>query len=1131
LLATKLKYTYKPTQTMSKLSIFSVLLVGSLLVAPVVTANNYASISKSAKAQSLESSVSSSSSINSNSSTLLLESSNFNSSDLSSSSILDLSFSQSSALQSDSSRSATTRTKIITDVKPVRLNAQSTNWWKETDLFAGGNSADLGNDAINTQIQTKLQTQCPNIYDSVAKTINETNLANCQPINNLPIQKIAVIDSGVTANAEMMPYMDQVSSWNFFTSVNYPTICTATSPLRFYTLVQGAATTYYCKEKGTQSDTDYHGTVVALTAIRTYQNNLLKNRIKIVPYSLRTLDTINISDSIDEVVREGDIKTINFALGTPFNLSYVEDSINLANAAGINIYDSSGNCAIYSPSSCDYNGNTVQDLPEEANNAPDYPAAYANVVMVGSSNYSDNNIAGIIRATYSNFVTSIRNNFVMAPVGNSGIILPCFLNCQGAANYSYLGTSFASPQASALDGLVASYARLMKLNLSQPNEQVLVSTDTAKQYVTSNTTDILSAGNDLQSGTGLINLKKISDKIVSQLQTLNIPASSSSQVVSSSLLSSSSSILPSSLSSPIASSSIVAKNTIINSITLNQDNSAYIVTATSNFTPAFGSDHVHFYYNTEANTIMNKMFSTSGPYTILVSTKPTDATQLCSIVGTPSHGIYPNTGNCVNLPTIPQISSSSAIQSSSILSSSSNVPSSSAIISSSSTVSSLPIATPASSSQVSSSSQAVSSSVAQSSSSSVSSSSQSVISSSLISTSSSSSTSQSSAIANSGGGVISIITNLVSNVINAITGANANLNGNTALVNSSSSVANSSNSKSQEIAIKEQGVKLSQDAAFAGLINNQSGIAIREQDVKAPQVQVKTQSDFAIKEQGVKITDNQEVSSSISSNIKDETCKKGYEYYKACDDTSACKKGINEKGLPFTQQEETECSLSIESCKKGITEKGISNISDQNSECLILQPSCDKGIQEKGLSNKANSECETVKSECKKGIKEKGLSNKSDSDAECGSANQECKKGWDGSIKGGLIAQDCISPIGFNPQSDVNSGNDLGKYIPIVVIALVGTLGVLAVNGWVQKMQLQKVISAGAQLIGGAMPQSAAVGSGELVGANCATGGNRAINTKGAGTNSVTMDSASESVSNVLKTKHDTVKNSISNVR
>lgn len=1092
---------------MSKLSIFSVLLVGSLLVSPIVAANNYTA-TKTAKASEISFSNATSSLLSFPSSSNLSVSSISN---IVSTSIVDL---QSSSL-SEIASSTTKKVKIITDVKPVKLNVQGANWWKDEAALTGGNSDDSGIDAINTQIQSKLQTQCPNIYDVVAKTINETNLASCAIINNLPLQKIAIIDSGVTPNAEMTPFIDQVDSWNFFTSTNYPQKCTATSPIRFYTLVQGNSTIYYCKEKGTQSDTDYHGTTVAYTAIQTYKKSLLKNRVQIVPFSLRTLDTINISEAIDEVVRAGDIKSINLSVGTPYNLPYVETSVNDANTptAGISVYASSGNCAVYSPANCDYNGNTVQDLPEEANNAPQYPASYLNAVMVGSSNYSDNSIAGIIRATYSNFAKVIRNNFVTAPVGNSGIILPCFTNCNGVTSYGYLGTSFASPQAAGLDGLVAKYSELMKLNLNQPNEKVLVATDTAKQYITNNTTDILAAGNDLESGTGLINLKKISDKIVTQLQTLNVSTSSSSVIPASSLLSSSSNMQ--SLTSSSTMSSMVAKNTMINSIVLSSDNLSYIVTSTSNFTPAFGSDHIHFYYNTEANTVTNKMFSNTGPYIIPVNTKPANATQLCTIVGTASHGIYPNTGNCVDLPIIQQVASSSVLLSSSTLSSSNVISSSSnQAVPSSSTQ-----AAPASSSQVSSASKTNSSSSTQNSTTVSSSSTQ--TSSSAIKQYSSIVTINNSAISivsssasgatnsnNSGGGIISIISGIISNVINTITGASANVNGNTSLITptslaSLSSVALSSqNVKSQDFAIKENGVKLSEDVAFSGLVNNPNGLTVEQQAAIENKNQVDSNKDnLDLKKLpsrtytgGRKNEDNSianNINSTTSSVTLEETCKKGYEYYKACSDMNACRKGWDG---------------SIKGGLVSVNEQSNSQPAEGKLKGKIITPG-DNGMR---VSDQIISDCKDLSLEsCKKGITENGLKLTDNEAIDC-SSNSECRKGWDGSIKGSNICdQSCDSTIGgitggavagkviekstsglkdtlktqvkmanpssqtgcMNPnptipQSDISSSNDISKYIPILVLAIVGVAGAIAVSSltvkqksWLKDTRLSSQIS------------------------------------------------------------------------
>jgi hypothetical protein len=1022
---------------MQKVSIFSVLLVGSLLVSPIVTANNYA-FNKIARAS--ENTSNTSPSLLSS----LANSSSFQSLDTFSSLFSNSVSSLVSSSQSEVVIPYTKKTKIITDVKPVKLNAQGVNWWKEADTFSGGNSRDLGIEAINTQIQLKLQTQCPNIYDSVAKTINESNLANCAVINSLPLQKIAIIDSGVTPNAEMLPFVDQVNSWNFFTSTNYPAICTSNSSLRFYTLIQGNSNIHYCKEKGTQSDTDYHGTTTAYTAIQIYKNSLLKNRIKIVPFSLRTLDTINISEAIDEVVRAGDIKTINLSIGTPYNVNYVETSITDAYLAGISAYASSGNCAVYSPSNCDYNGNTIQDLPEEANNTLNYPAAYLNAVMVGSSNYSDNSVAGIIRSTYSNFAKVIRDNFITAPVGNSGISLPCFTNCNGVANYSYLGTSFASPQAAGLEGLVAKYSELMKQNLGSANEKVLVSTESPKLYVTRNTTDILTAGNDLESGTGLINLKKISDKIVSELQTLNVPISSSSLLnSSSSTIVSSSSLTSSSSNAVLSSSSVVtasavAKNTMINSIVLSSDNLSYIVMSTSNFIPAFGNDHIHFYYNTEANTVVDKMFSNAGPYNISVSTKPANATQLCTIVGTPSHGVNPNTGNCVSLPAIPLTSSSSSVSSSSILASSSNV----LPISSSSTTTSSSQATPTSSSQNSSSFQVISSSSMQNSSSVISSSSQAT--SSVIKEYSSVVVINNSAVAavssifavttssGTGGGIISIISNIISNIINSLASTSANSNGIGNIIQNTSNSSISSNltggskeyikNLSTPVIVTLQD-KNQEELAFVGLINNPNGVYpalqndydIKEQGVKSQKTLIGSQNNMAIKEQGLKSnsssnseTDNRIQTSSITSSINsNNVCRKGWD-------------GSIKGSIGSDTNISSKCPVVLnESCKKGITEKGLPLTQQEKIDCD-------------------------------------------------GTVNDACRKGWDGSIKGNVVenktqmtntfqsdntkGDGCI-PVLTGPQSDINSGSDTSKYLPIVILAIVGSVGALVATSFVTKQK------------------------------------------------------------------------------
>lgn len=89
----------------------------------------------------------------------------------------------------------------------------------------------------------------------------------------------------------------------------------------------------------------------------------------------------------------------------------------------------------------------------------------------------------------------------------------------------------------------------------------------------------------------------------------------------------------------------------IDSIVFNATSNTYDVTYTTNgYTNAAGNTHTHFYYNTEAQTVTNKMVTSAGVYQLNISTKPSGATQLCAIVGNPDHSVINGSGNCVNLP-------------------------------------------------------------------------------------------------------------------------------------------------------------------------------------------------------------------------------------------------------------------------------------------------------------------------------------------------------------------------------------------------------------------------------------------------------------------------------------------------
>jgi hypothetical protein len=78
------------------------------------------------------------------------------------------------------------------------------------------------------------------------------------------------------------------------------------------------------------------------------------------------------------------------------------------------------------------------------------------------------------------------------------------------------------------------------------------------------------------------------------------------------------------------------------------------------YVPTQGGLHTHFYYNTEANTVMDKMFSGPSPYSLNTSTKPTNAVQLCAIVAEANHTVIANSGNCIDLPSAGQSNSSSS---------------------------------------------------------------------------------------------------------------------------------------------------------------------------------------------------------------------------------------------------------------------------------------------------------------------------------------------------------------------------------------------------------------------------------------------------------------------------------------
>lgn len=85
--------------------------------------------------------------------------------------------------------------------------------------------------------------------------------------------------------------------------------------------------------------------------------------------------------------------------------------------------------------------------------------------------------------------------------------------------------------------------------------------------------------------------------------------------------------------------------TAVNIVDLNYS----ISFTTTNYTNQQGGFHTHFYFNTEANTVVNKMYSGASPYSLPVLSTPLGATEICAIVANANHSIIPDSGNCLSL--------------------------------------------------------------------------------------------------------------------------------------------------------------------------------------------------------------------------------------------------------------------------------------------------------------------------------------------------------------------------------------------------------------------------------------------------------------------------------------------------
>ena len=327
-----------------------------------------------------------------------------------------------------------------------------------------------------------------------------------------PNIKVAVIDSGVNTNVADFAGtpIDTANSMMFF---NNPAgaACPANET---YIPANGLYVGWqFCQRIGSQFDEDGHGTGVA-SVISAQDNNIggvgIAYNTTLLPIALHndTFNTFFISEAIKYAQARG-AKVINLSLGTPYYDSFLESTINSAVANGMTVVASSGNCAVWTASSCDWDGSGTQNQPEEANNTPMYPAAFSSVIGVGASNYGTPS-SGVTRACYSNYGSYVD---VVAPVGDtgtachtsggpstSGVRIICGVSrsgCPTVDSYtSGYGTSYSAPMVAAAAALALSIDS--GLNPAQ-----------VKDLIEKQSTDGGLGGRDNEFGFGVLNLGNI----------------------------------------------------------------------------------------------------------------------------------------------------------------------------------------------------------------------------------------------------------------------------------------------------------------------------------------------------------------------------------------------------------------------------------------------------------------------------------------------------------------------------------------------------------------------------------------------------------------------------------------------
>jgi hypothetical protein len=96
---------------------------------------------------------------------------------------------------------------------------------------------------------------------------------------------------------------------------------------------------------------------------------------------------------------------------------------------------------------------------------------------------------------------------------------------------------------------------------------------------------------------------------------------------------------------------VTAETVTITSI--NQDGDDFVVAfSPDGYTPSIDGLHTHFYFDTESESVANKLFFGSSPYILSTSSIPQGATSLCAVVADSVTTVISGSGNCLALPAV-----------------------------------------------------------------------------------------------------------------------------------------------------------------------------------------------------------------------------------------------------------------------------------------------------------------------------------------------------------------------------------------------------------------------------------------------------------------------------------------------